>query len=216
MFSSRRELNTAEEIGAPHRRERLFVLATRLSDADRVDIRKQSKRCQSNSTARRDTQPFDIGEAVAHTAGLLFPEIPTAGTSGVGCIGEKPAYIESDDRWCEFSEKGSRFRWAGPAGVSEELGNTDDIHVGEAVVRETGVRGHYQPGILFPPGRNDLDGSRALLDECPDLVPAIESPIRQPPHGHPYWVDELRLNGNGVVPLQAAYALATLLVDVGE
>lgn len=68
---------------------------------------------------------------------------------------------------------------------------------------------------IFPPGPHDLDTWRLVLDRAPHLEPAV----RRMADGMAARVDRLRMLGNGVVPLQAAYAvrtLATRLADRGS
>ncbi|WP_082909665.1 DNA cytosine methyltransferase [Sinorhizobium glycinis] len=64
---------------------------------------------------------------------------------------------------------------------------------------------------VFPPGPADRDGWRAVLERAPELEPAF----RRMADGLASRldiarVDRLRMLGNGVVPLQAAYAIRTL------
>ncbi|WP_110753359.1 DNA cytosine methyltransferase [Phyllobacterium leguminum] len=64
---------------------------------------------------------------------------------------------------------------------------------------------------LFPPGPNDRENWQAVLERAPELEPAF----RRVADGLAAQldlarVDRLRLLGNGVVPLQAAYAFRTL------
>lgn len=69
---------------------------------------------------------------------------------------------------------------------------------------------------LFPPGPADLDGWRRVLAHSPHLEPAVcrmadgvaaRLDLAGP---HAARIERLRLLGNGVVPLQAAYAIRTL------
>jgi hypothetical protein len=76
---------------------------------------------------------------------------------------------------------------------------------------------------LFPPAPNDFDGWARVLAERPDLAPATEAQpaVRRVADGLAGGVDlprtaRLRLTGNGVVPLQAAYAWRTLRARFGE
>ncbi|MDX0354290.1 DNA cytosine methyltransferase [Sinorhizobium meliloti] len=65
---------------------------------------------------------------------------------------------------------------------------------------------------LFPPERDDFESWRAIIDQSPHLEPAF----RRVADGLASRldiarVDRLRMLGNGVVPLQAAYAIRTLV-----
>ncbi|RVJ69789.1 DNA cytosine methyltransferase [Sinorhizobium meliloti] len=59
---------------------------------------------------------------------------------------------------------------------------------------------------LFPPAPSDLDGWRAVSAGTPHLKPEL----CRMADGLATRVDRLRMLGNGVVPLQAAYAIRTL------
>ena len=102
-------------------------------------------------------------------------------------------------------------------------------HVGSIALDRTGSVGDAtrqrgesaeQPGRwpgAFPPGPGEYEAWAAVLAEHPDLAPAIPQPaIRGMADGAPGRVDRLRMLGNGVVPLQAAYAFCTLAARVQE
>lgn len=59
---------------------------------------------------------------------------------------------------------------------------------------------------LYPPGPDDLDAWRAVIERAPRFEPAI----RRMADGMAGRLDRLRMLGNGVNPLQAAYAFRTL------
>lgn len=124
-------LVTAEEVGAPHKRERVFILAV----------------------------------ANEHRARL------------------------SAERSCRIQHG------------EQELGDDVDGCCGETVAGP-------KCGDCFPPGRDPGDPRWAGWP-----WPCVESEIRERTDGHPYWSDELRLCGGGVVPLQAAYAFSLLVTD---
>lgn len=67
------------------------------------------------------------------------------------------------------------------------------------------------PGIpVFPPGPNDFRSWAAVAGVDPAVMPAIESDVRRVADGMAPWSERLRLLGNGVVPLAAAYAFLSL------
>lgn len=65
---------------------------------------------------------------------------------------------------------------------------------------------------LWPPRPNDLDAWTEVLD----LWPAAQPAVRGMADGLAHRVDRLRMLGNGVKPLQAAYALRTLATDLAS
>ena len=72
-----------------------------------------------------------------------------------------------------------------------------------------------RPYPLFPPGPGDLDAWKRILEHDPSLAPALEPPFRELADGlaadRRQW---LRLLGNGVVPLQSAYAFCALATSL--
>jgi len=143
-------LFTAAEVGAPHRRERLFVLGY-LADAAR-----HHGRC-------------GIGG-----------EEEGVGADGIGrgrSAGEREGLADAR-RQHEYPEQRAD-------GAELERGELP----------------------LFPPGPVDLDSWREVLEADPSVEPAICGMA----DGLASRVDRLRMLGNGVVPLVAGYAFATLL-----
>lgn len=152
-------LFTAEEVGATHRRERLFILA--VADAQHA----QRGRSQSRAGSVERT-------ALAGAGGATLSELADA----------------SHERF----SLGQRQR-------------------GDAVQEQpTAVRGGGELP-LFPPGPEELDRWRDVLEASPHLRPATQPGVCELVDGmaadRSRW---LRLLGNGVVPLQAAYAFASL------
>ena len=109
------------------------------------------------------------------------------------------------------------------AGLEERTGKRRDTGGGgQTVERDCGaaladadLRGCGRGGRpAWPPGPEDADAWKAILDERPDLAPAIESPVRGVASGIPDWLDRansdrrarLKALGNAVVPAQAELA----------
>lgn len=175
-------LFAASEVGASHKRERFFGLAV------------------------ADAAGLGGGGSGLCEAGSIH--------DGTGAAGGDPAVVNAEgQRQREglaqpvLRGRGDTSTRAGSP-VADTFGGLRDGGTGEPGGGSAG-RGLVdwaRSGPLFPPGPDDLDGWRAALEQRPELEPAV----RGVPDGMGARVDKLRLLGNGVVPLQAAYALRTL------
>lgn len=170
-------LFSAAEVGAPHRRERLFVLARRLADTEGV-----------RGQALQRGEPHRVAAPVADGEGQRRQpaECRTA-------TGGRP------DRTCPLLGDPVGARLAQRAGWARDDGTQQS-----PLERAGGER-------AYPPGPGDDHGWRDWLRRHPDTEPAV----RRGADGLAYRVDRLRLCGNGVVPLVAAYAWRTLSARLG-
>lgn len=135
-------LFTAEEVGAPHKRERLFILA-----------HTKNARAWINQSLTRQ-RPVRNSQGLAYTF-----------------------------------EPGLE-RYTRHAVTNDSPDVTGD--------------GSLQP---WPPGPNELSKWNGIPD-------ALKPAVHRMAHGMAYRVDRLRLCGNGVVPLVAAYAFETLIASI--
>jgi DNA (cytosine-5)-methyltransferase 1 len=191
-------LFTAQEIGAPHKRERLFILAHRCSiigERRRITGELGSAEVAQSSEGhqwQRDGHTaHDSGEAVAH------PErrFETRGSSGCSGPSSTGSYSE-------------------PARSGALVVNTAQFGRGEGRA-EHGVRSGRDTTTnsslpIWPPGPQDGDAWRFVLIRWPNLEPAIRGVV----DGLAPRVDRLRACGNGVVPDVAAFAFRTLYRDL--
>lgn len=260
----------ASEVGAPHRRERLFALACRANDAmaDPARLcrspleRRQSHRVAApvaDAASQRQREPADetgavaiggsardeprnLGVAVADAASARQPLAREPGAGGEirdaggrqeperrgGPVADAADGQLSLTRRRTAERTRSRPDGAGiPRGSmadpeSERRGQTGESkpHPRHPVVddanraRPQGWRGqsgeHAGERPAWPPGPEDADGWREFLKRAPDLEPAV----CRGSDGLANRVDRLRLCGNGVVPLVAAYALRTLAAEL--
>ncbi|MCP4605647.1 MAG: DNA cytosine methyltransferase [Proteobacteria bacterium] len=218
---------TAEEVGASHKRERLFILA--LSNSKSFTLWK-SEQDRSQGRKGNSTEFREMGEGLADS--YHFKQFPRGKESRGSADESMRVWSESRNHSgdmahstgildCEISEgeksenaedvRATSLGDAARNDIRERSGRCNSNFERKHRRSDCKVAGFNFP--LFPPRQEEYNLWAKLLSRRPDLAPAIESEICKPPNGHPYWVDELRLNGNGVVPLQAAYALATLLID---
>lgn len=77
----------AADVGAPHRRDRLFLVAQRVSDADGVGVRQLAERRERESAERRDAEPIDLGEDVAHAECLGLQRLAQARPTAPAALG---------------------------------------------------------------------------------------------------------------------------------
>ena len=203
-------LFTAAEVGAPHKRERLFILAIREGDelADPA-------RLLWNPVEWR--QPDRTAAAMAHADGAERrtgkPEGNISHREGArrleetGRIGKRrPGLADTDgQRWVQ-AECGK------PENCRPDScgGNVDDADRSRPQGWGDEPRQHPGERPAWPPGPLDADGWQRFLRAAPDLEPAV----RRSTDGLAHRVDRLRLCGNGVVPLVAAYALRTLAAEL--
>lgn len=192
-------LFTAAEVGAPHRRERLFILAHCEGD----DLANPARLLRDPLERR---QPRGDDAVVANAADRQFPlsrwrtkARERFGRSGAGLAdtdGQRRLQTE-----CWQPENGrpdpcSRNMDDADGSRSQGWSNESCQHAGERTA--------------WPPGPHNADGWQRYLRAAPDLEPAV----RRGADGLAHRVDRLRLCGNGVVPLVAAHALRTLAAEL--
>lgn len=184
-FAVEAGLFTAAEVGAPHERQRIFILGVADSDNARLAIGRE----QSNGR------------------GIVWHE-GAAISAGGGELELSP----SDERGEGRAEPVIRSGRDTAASAGEPMGNADSearaARIGQPIKPERRRRmlGERCDG-LFPPGPADLEAWRAAIERTPELEPAVRGLADGLASTR---VDWLRLLGNGVVPLQAAYAIRTL------
>ena len=227
-------LFTAAEVGAPHRRERLFILAIRegceLADPARllwnpVEWREPDRdaaaladapcQCQrepaneadavAGSGSARD-EPGDDGSTLADAADRQFPQPGWRAEGREGSRPHGPGLADADgERWLQTECWQPQDRRSDPCG-----GDVDDADGprSQGWGDDTGQHAGERPA--WPPGPGDEGGWERYLRCAPDLEPAV----RRGADGLAHRVDRLRLCGNGVVPLVAAHALRTLAAEL--
>jgi len=227
-------LFTAAEVGAPHKRERLFILAIRegdqLADPARL-LRDPLERWKphgdaaalANATGEREREqadetdaltrsgqardePGDLGCDVADPADRQLPEpgCRAARREGSGPNGAGLADADGDGR--EQTERGQP-QISRP---EQRKPHVDDADGAGPQGRGDHIGEHAGERPAWPPGPGDADGWARYLRAAPDAEPNI----RRGADGLAHRVDRLRLCGNGVVPLVAAYALRTLAAEL--
>lgn len=227
---------SASDVGASHRRARWFCFAWRVVDTKRAERRAQ------RTTGSRGFQGHDrsgqahcgpgIAEQALGNARLQHqhPEQRADGAEYQGA-GSAVADPENTNGRSEQQPRGTG-RWrSGLTGICS--GVADSCSKGcerreqcrTRIDNRGGQEAHGPTSELccalgiFAPGPDSTDWP-GILDRFPHLAPATEPGLCGVVDGHPLVVDEsrthqLRAIGNGVVPLQAAVALVTLMRRAG-
>ena len=175
----------ASEVGASHRRERLFILAYRndgLGIAENGKI--QAGWSSSGNGGERVADSYDSGiPALRH-------EVEREGS--------------------ENSEKGKDRSQREPGRHGEVVGNADRARLQRW--RCHSKCAYERPS--WPPSPSNTDAWAEVLRERPDLAPAtVKHPVRRVDDGSPPELArtaQLRILGNGVVPEQASVAFRLL------
>lgn len=221
-------LFAAQEVGAPHERVRLFILA----HSDKHEWRENDERgghrgegknsewqAQSAIGCGRLELEYPEDSGFQNGGGEELPDTHVEGLEERESLGGDPqsrretaqrggrelADAKGDDGRAEYGAGREGVRWPGPSEGRHELGDPEILRWREALGWQQEVLGP------FPPGRSDFDGWRRVLEAEPRLKPAL----RRVADGMAPWVDRLRLCGLGVVPVVAAYAFITLADALG-
>jgi len=196
-------LFTAEEVGAPHKRERLFILAHRESIISTRPLSKRDKSRQSKKPPRNNSNNV----AHAQSTGAWLDQLDT--WQGISGNSEKlvdPTGHRKRRKSENLSEKNERPHEQCPqltGSSSQSMAYTSserlEGHTGnEPAPDRSNIAGEY--GLpIWPPGPEE----REQWGVVPD---AFKPAVHRMADGMAYRVDRLRACGNGVVPLVAAYA----------
>ncbi len=191
---------SASQVGAPHKRERWFLLARR-ADAKSLSEREQADQTYAKSVggeARHES--FNVGESVPNSLSIKLRD--EQGRSG----------------WT--SREGLAFPRNN--GETESLAHPESVGRSQGRPESEGEQGRSLAPICGPQmanavckGREGLRSPRRGEQEhsqpCPPAWWATEPDVGRVAHGVPARVDRIRGLGNAVVPLQARTAFEMLM-----
>ena len=227
-------LFTAAEVGAPHKRERLFILAIRegceLADPARLlwdplkwrepngnasNVADAEGECEREPADQTDAlagsgqawdEPGDDCCALADTADRQLSEPGRRPEAREGSGRDGAGLADADgERRLQTERRQPQDGRSDPC-----QSNVDDADGAGSQGRCDHIGEHTGEWPAWPPGPGDADGWERYLRGAPDLEPAV----RRGADGLAHRVDRLRLCGNGVVPLVAAHALRTLAAEL--
>lgn len=234
----------ASDVGAPHRRERAFILAYADVDDPRRPERWPNTAARGDSCEGSDRRWEEASRARESNSAVADAERsrwaapwcgreehpgrepePRCGVVGDPAGPRRPRWEPGesgavrDGAW--RAESGGR---CDGLGAGAELGNTECLGRIEDIQREPSRDVPYEGSgnnlPLSPPGPSDADAWQRILRDHPYLAPAVESGVRVLVNGVAVVVDEsrtdqLRAGGNGVVAIQGAAAFTVLARRAG-
>lgn len=182
------DMFSAQGVGAPHLRKRLFVLAHR-DGAGRATFGVTASGDPSTTEPRGEPEP--VSRAALEHADEFPTWPPSAAGDAAGNVADDESNVE-------------------PHGAEQE--ESEQLRSGILSASVAGGTGGEIGGRpLFPPRPDDLHTWGTVLTENPALEPAVCGMA----YGTSERMDRLRACGNGVVPLAAAYAYRTLSARIG-
>ena len=222
----------AEDIGAPHKRERVFILAhSNQPGLEGHDPTGRPVHEELGGFRGTEGPTPQGGTGVADAPGVRFsghredaradsrserqsegcglPESPGRG----GALADPPSDLGRTGECGKEAGVGTGGEWGRrPTGEREDVADPQCQQSGQPEGRESQQWRWSPDGLpLFPPGPQDPDLWARVLAEAPTLEPALCRVANE----LAYRVDRLRACGNGVVPLVAAVAFLALTARAG-
>jgi len=221
-------LFSAAEIGAPHERQRLFIVGLAHGNSGFT-----GGACIDGRTTRHAQKSDDhgCGATMAHAACVDGGQRKSGNIRETECgsvIGMFPGPSCAGGTLANADGCGHRMRnnanqptipnvganCIDMAHTSGERGERRMVSEKRERLSTFGDNGGIVENAdeipLFPPGPKDFEQWKRILSDNPHVAPAIESEFHGMVDGFSNRVDRLRACGNAVFPLVAAYAFASL------
>ena len=218
-------LFTAEEVGASHKRERLFILAYRESIFGQYAVPERD--CQGRSAQAAGSFGHYLGNAEhdgSSTAALAGSDGTDAGARGSASGTDTSQQSARTDHVADTQSAGKR-------GKSGQLPQTQRGQDGSvlrlSVGAGQGLADRHHAGCEEQCGAEPIQAQHEAAEcrglsalplfapgptgEWDNIPESLEPAICRMADGLAYRVDRIRAGGNGVVPLAAAYAWRTLI-----
>lgn len=225
---------SASDVGANHRRARWFCFAWRVADAQCTERGPQrlagSRGIQRNDGTREAHGRTRVAEPSLGNPRLQHQQLQQrahgAEYQGAGEPVDNATSSRRNGTWLR-TETNLESRKRLPSAGCSDMANTSSQRCegreqyGTCIDNRGGQEAHGSVSQLcsafgiFAPGPDSTDWLE-ILERYPYLAPATEPGLCGVVDGHPLVVDEsrshqLRAIGNGVVPLQAAVSIVTLV-----
>jgi len=203
-FDAEWQTLSASEMGASHKRERLWVLAYAQSFGGREGRSERAPRLRGSTVGKRGGELADatgiderkqINKTDTNRVGRKARKNPSSGGGSM-----------ADPRLGQLPQQGrAQENGNGPGSASAGVANLSSV-------QRQGIERREPDGVLpgFPPGPGERERWADIIERHPDLAPAVESAVHGMADGSTVRVDRLRSCGNGVVPIVAAAAFAKL------
>ncbi|MDE1822537.1 MAG: DNA cytosine methyltransferase [Euryarchaeota archaeon] len=214
----------AEDVGAPHRRDRVFIVA-RMGLPNGDGLSGAGLRSSGLAWVETETpcpQPIGDGRGPVADAGCFSDDqeqpfsLAGSGIETSPCEegpGLANAYRAGRAGECghDGPEQPPSQRGSGESMADPESQRKGKLPSGRGRPLRFGAPYVDRQGDIanWPPGPEDRDGWDAVLSKHPELAPALPG-LRGVANGSASRVDRLRALGNGVVPAQAALAFRIL------